>query len=251
MIPSEGVGELCTKSQLIPKGNHCDLKRRFGHGFLFLSKAAKPQWNMPWHWRPFWRCLWVWASWQKRLWKERLCKGPPWRRLGQRQSRFWRQPKTSFFFEESGQATVELALVLPCALLVIALLLQPLCLFYTRMVMAHTASQAARVLATKKSSTSNDALRAYCLRRLRAIPNLEIFHEGGEGGWEVSFEGSEADHRVCVTVKGFARPLPLLGLVSALLASDGQSIDLQVQAQETLRPTWLEGSYDSWVSIWS
>lgn len=141
--------------------------------------------------------------------------------------------------------------MLPCALLVIALLLQPLCLFYTRMVMAHTAAQAARVLATKTSATSDDALRAYCLRRLRAVPDLEIFHGGGEAGWEISCTGGEADHQVQVTVKGFARPLPLLGFVSSLLASDGRTIDLQVQAQETLRPTWLEGSYDSWVSIWS
>ena len=141
--------------------------------------------------------------------------------------------------------------MLPCALLVIALLLQPLCLFYTRMVMAHTAAQAARVLATKTSPTSEDSVQAYCLRRLRAVPNLEIFHAGGEAGWEITCEGGEADHQVQVTVKGSARPLPLLGFVSSLLTSDGHTINLLVQAQETLRPSWLEGSYDSWVSIWS
>ena len=143
---------------------------------------------------------------------------------------------------------MEAALLLPTICVVLALLLQPACLFYTRTVMQHAACLAARAALT--TSSGEAAVREMALRRLAAVPEASPFHVGGRGDWQVSVEGMGGD-RVSVSIRGHARPLPLAGAVLALASgSDGSGVVLEVSVTEELRPEWLEGGYGDWVSMW-
>ena len=149
---------------------------------------------------------------------------------------------------QRGQATVEAAVVLPSVMLVFALLLQPVCLSYTRTVMRSAAGECARAAATAYGGNTA-ACEAFARRRLEAVPEVPLFHVGGSSDWDVRVEGSggHAD----VTIRGHARPLPLMGALASLVSmSDGQGIVLEVSLSEDLRPSWVGGDYDAWQSIW-
>ena len=154
--------------------------------------------------------------------------------------------------DRRGQASVEAALLLPTLLTAFAFLLQPACLLYTRTVMQSAAAEATRVLATASGdAVTEDAVRAFVLRRLRAVPDLAIFHEGGEQGWEVQLEGGEGQADASVQVTGSVRPLPLLGGITRVLAPEHDGmLRLEVRVDAHVRPDWLEGSYEDWVKMW-
>ncbi|MGQ5425652.1 TadE/TadG family type IV pilus assembly protein [Thermophilibacter sp. ZX-H3] len=149
----------------------------------------------------------------------------------------------------SGQSTVEAALLIPVTLTIVALLVQPACVLYTRSVMSATAHELARVVSTSRGSA--DEVRAYALRRLAAVPEALLFHEGGTDAWEVVTEGPDDAGRVSVSVEGRVRPLPLLGaIVSALGTAEGDAVVVRVEASCDLRASWIGGSYDEWVVMW-
>lgn len=148
-----------------------------------------------------------------------------------------------------GQMSVEAALLLPVALALIALLVQPACVLYTRSVMAATAGELARLTTTSRGS--EEELRAYALRRLAAVPDVSIFHAGGPRAWEVSCEGPGDEGRVSVSIEGRVRPLPLFGaLVAALGTVDGGEVVVRVEVSCALSAEWLEGSYEEWIGMW-
>lgn len=149
---------------------------------------------------------------------------------------------------QRGQATVEAAVVLPSVMLVLALLLQPVCLSYTRAVMWSAAGECARAAATAYGGNMA-ACEAFARRRLEAVPDVPLFHVGGSGDWDVRVAGS--DGHADVTIRGHARPLPLMGALASLASmSDGQGIVLEVSLSEDMRPSWVGGDYDAWQSIW-
>ena len=149
---------------------------------------------------------------------------------------------------DSGQATVEAAVLLPSVMLVFALLLQPVCLSYTRAVMRGAAGECARAVATAYGSDTASC-RSYALRRLAAVPEVPLFHVGGQGDWDIRIE--RTDKRVSVQIRGHARPLPLLGALTALASMrDGQGVVLSVSVDERVRPDWLGGDYDAWQTVW-
>lgn len=151
--------------------------------------------------------------------------------------------------DRSGQMSVEAALLLPVVLALVALLAQPACVLYTRAVMAATAGELARLALTDRGS--GDELRNYALRRLRAVPDLAVFHEGGEGDWEVEVTGPDEAGVVTVALSARVRPLPLLGsLVAALGTSGDGAVGLRVETSGRLRAEWIGGSYDDWVEMW-
>lgn len=156
--------------------------------------------------------------------------------------------------EEEGQATIEAALLLPVVMMCIALLVQPGCILYTRAVMEAAAAEACRLVATTPSTvgTSVRAYEAYVLRRLRAVPAVDIFHCGGHEGWNVLMDGSTSSHQASVIIETKVRPLPLLGVLPALLGSlDGDGrLTLRTEVVTTTRPGWLEGGYSEWSTIW-
>ena len=138
-------------------------------------------------------------------------------------------------------------------MLLLALLLQPAFLLYTRAVMQQAASEGLRVLATreKQGAATEEACVSYVRRRLGAVPNAEAFHVGGANGWEVSCEGDASCEQVSVEVTGRLRPLSLVGVLAAALGeADGELVVVRVRVTERARPEWLEGSYADWVSMW-
>lgn len=153
--------------------------------------------------------------------------------------------------ETRAQATVEAAILLPTFLTVLLLTLQPACILYTRSVMEAAASETARLMIT--SAADDEALEAFALRRLAAVPNLEIFHGGGPLAWEVSLtRAGGASDAVGVSIKGAVRPLPVLGaFVGALGATNAHGdVEVAVDVSYEGRPPWLEGSYETWIEVW-
>lgn len=148
-----------------------------------------------------------------------------------------------------GQMSVETALLVPVVLAVVALLVQPACVLYTRAVMAATAGELARLAATSRGG--EDELRSFALRRLAAVPDVPAFHEGGPAAWDVEVTGPSDDGAVEVLIVGRVRPLPLLGaFVSMLGTGAGGSVELRVRTSGSLRAQWIGGEYADWVEMW-
>lgn len=139
-------------------------------------------------------------------------------------------------------------------MLLMALLVQPACLLYTRCVMQSAVAEACRLMATstRSSGSAMPALRAYVVRRLAAVPDAPIFHEGGSQGWEIELGGSTAEHAASARIRTSARPLPFVGTLAGLLGQVDASgaVVLDVSVSRVTRPDWLEGGYDEWVSLW-
>ena len=149
---------------------------------------------------------------------------------------------------EAGQATVEAAAILPVLMLVFAIILQPVCLCYTRAVMRAAAAEAARAATTAYGGDTAEC-EACVRRRLGAVPEVPLFHVGGSRDWEVTI--ARTDHQVDVTIAGHARPLPIMGAIAgAAFERDGSGIVLRVSLSMRGRPSWLGGDYSDWQSVW-
>ncbi len=150
------------------------------------------------------------------------------------------------FSQRDGQSSVEAALLLPSLMVVVALLVQPACLLYTRSIMSSAANEAVRMLAT---TTNKDEVTTFVKRRLAAVPEVSVFHSGGPDDWVVEVEqGSD----VSVAVTGHVKPLPLMGFISAALGTaDSSGLALSVTAKGKSQQAWVEGSYDDWANLWS
>lgn len=160
--------------------------------------------------------------------------------------------------DESGQATVEAAFLLPVLLGLVLLLLQPGILLYDRMVMQHAAAAGCRVLAAQPSGDPDDVCRDYVLRRLGAVPPLDCFHvHGGECSWEVELAGGESSDTVQVSVSNKVKPLPLVGFSAVLLGMTDESgaLTMEVSVSQSVQPDWVRttdaGSDPSaWPGAW-
>lgn len=149
--------------------------------------------------------------------------------------------------ETDGQASVEAAALIPSLLVVVALLVQPVCLLYTRSVMSAAAAEAVRLAAT---SSSADEVAAFVRRRLKAVPEVGVFHAGGEADWSVSVSGA-GTARPKVEIAGHARPLPLTAAIAGAVAgSDGSGVVLKVGEEADARAGWVQGTYSDWVGMW-
>lgn len=152
---------------------------------------------------------------------------------------------------QRGQSTVEAALLLPALLVTLALLVEPACVLYTRQVMEATAAELCRIAATRRGDVGDGAVRAFALRRLGAVPDVAPFHAGGDDDWVVDVVGGEGDQTVAVTISGHVALLPLFGAVAGALGVAGdEGLPLEVRVEERIRPSWLEGSYGDWISMW-
>lgn len=143
--------------------------------------------------------------------------------------------------------------MLPILMLLLAFLLQPACMLYSRSIMQQAASEGARVLMTYEGSTevSLEACKAYVRRRLSAVPNINIFHVGGPDGWNINVSGSSSSKKVSVEVEGLLKPLPLVG-VSAFMLGEVQDdcVVLTVKVEQISAQEWVSGTYTSWISAW-
>lgn len=139
-------------------------------------------------------------------------------------------------------------MLVPAVMLVFALMLQPVCLCYSRSVMRAAAAETARAAVTAYHADMASC-EAYARRRLQAVPEVPLFHVGGPDDWKVrvSCVGNRAD----VQIVGHARPLPLMGaLASAAWKRDGTGIVLEAKLSVEGRPHWLGGDYDAWQTVW-
>lgn len=154
------------------------------------------------------------------------------------------------FYSESGQSTVEAAVLLPMLFVVFGLLLQPTVLLYNSCIMNVAAAEGCRLVAT---STVDDATtRTYVERRLAAIPNIPAFHD--DDGWVVNWSRS-SDDVASIIIVNHVRPLPLFGILAGLTNSidaDG-SIIQRVETSSTPIPTWvgnLGSGPSAWIGAW-
>lgn len=147
---------------------------------------------------------------------------------------------------------MEAAFLLPVFLTLLLLALQPVCLLYTRAVMESAAAETTRLMMTAEEE-DDEAYRDFALRRLTAIPNVSVFHAGGWNAWDIELTHAEdTGDEVRVSIEGYVRPLPVLG---AFAGSFGETnghgdVCMHVEVAYEGRPTWLEGSYGSWIASW-
>jgi hypothetical protein len=151
--------------------------------------------------------------------------------------------------EESGQASVEAAFLLPLLFALFGLLLQPSILLYDRCVMNDAASQGCRLLAT--ATTGQDTVTDFIERRLSSIPCVACFHEGAD--WQIELSGGEGKDVQSVRIVNHAQALPLFGITAGLAGqvdSDG-FIELEVEQSANCIPTWAhEGDPATWIAHW-
>ncbi len=131
----------------------------------------------------------------------------------------------------------------------LALLVQPMCLLYTRAVMQSAAAEGCRLLATASDAGGGSSCDRYVRSRLAAVPEVGIFHEGD---WSIDLEGDASSEEVRVRIVGYARPLPLVGVVASMLGPvDGAgNVELEVEVARAARPDWVEGGYGDWTQVW-
>lgn len=154
---------------------------------------------------------------------------------------------------ESGQATVEAAVMLPVLFVIFGLFMQPAILLYNKSVMTAAAAEGCRLVATNTASKA--AVKAYVKRRLGGIPNASVFHIGGKGSWKVSYSEPNAKGKVAVKIVNKSRPLPLFGVVAGL----GNTIDKKGRVKQTVKvkssslPAWACKTGKSpaeWIGEW-
>ena len=158
----------------------------------------------------------------------------------------------------SGQATVEAAYLLPILFLLILLLCQPMILLYNHMIMSNAAAEGCRLLSTRTQAGvySDDKYEGYIKRRLAAIPPLAIFHSPmGAKSWEIHMEGDENTSVVTVRIVNKVKPLPLLGWGAEFLGlcdADGYLTQV-VEISAPTQPDWVwahGGGPAQWTSQW-
>ncbi len=153
---------------------------------------------------------------------------------------------------EGGQASVEAAFLLPVLFLFLGVFVQPAMLLYDRCVMQAAAAEGCRLYATATADES--ALSAYVQRRLRAVPHVDAFHEGGDAGWDISFSSGEGGE-VSVSISHRVRPLPLFGIAAGLSAQmEEGSVRQEAQVDSHVVPGWAAGSGEGpaeWVGRWA
>lgn len=164
------------------------------------------------------------------------------------------------WMNETGQATVEAAFLLPMLFIALLLLLQPGMLLYDRIVMNAAASEGCRLLATKTGATGDmaESCEAFIRHRLGAIPPVSCFHvHEGTCTWDIRLEGDETSDVVRVTIANEVRPLPLLDAGSALLGIVNASgnLEIEVTAEQSTQPSWARasganGDPAGWVGAW-
>lgn len=152
----------------------------------------------------------------------------------------------SLFKQKSGQASVEAALILPVILMIIALIVEPVCLLYTKTVMDGACAEGLRVATT---TSDIELIESYIRRRLKAIPEVPLFHKGGEKDWNISIE--KKDKNASIEITGHAAAMPPIGWCLFLVGQvDGQGIVLKSILSVNTYPDWIEGSYADWIAFW-
>ena len=143
---------------------------------------------------------------------------------------------------ESGQSTVEAAVLLPVLFVVFGLLLQPAILLYNRCIMNTAAAEACRLVAT---GSGDDA-------STRAIPKVPIFH--ADETWNITWSCSD-DGTAQTSIENHVQPLPLFGILAGLTnaVDENGAVIQHVELSCSPTPNWVgEQGYDpsDWIEKW-
>lgn len=171
----------------------------------------------------------------------------------------------ALYRNQSGQATVEAAFLLPVLFLLLLLLLQPAILLYDHLVMQGAAAEGCRLLVTADGgsggiqvgghahvSPTSNPYQSYVLRRLGAIPLVPAFHlHEGECSYVIDMEGGEGSQTVSVSITNKVRLLPLVGQAASVLGIAERGVYTQVVSVSMPGgPAWTTGSPDEWAQSW-
>ena len=152
----------------------------------------------------------------------------------------------------SGQATVEAAMLLPAFLLLMLVAVQPGIALYDRIVMEAAAAQGCRLLETLPEDRADEA-RDFVLRRLAAVPSVDVFHVGA---WEVELSGGSQAEACSVRISHALRPLPIIGAGMGFLGiAQGGLYRQEAFREEPVRDEWVLASehgadVSAWIARW-
>ena len=163
--------------------------------------------------------------------------------------------------DDSGQATVEAAFVIPVLFVLMLLLMQPGIILYDRLVMGNAAAEACRLLATSTDDygVASASCEAFVRHRLAAVPQHDCFHvHAGGCSWRIELEGNESSGVVSVRIGNELKPLPLFDMASRLLGMTNASGNLEIEEKVSLpaQPAWASSTEHGlapkeWVGSWS
>lgn len=160
--------------------------------------------------------------------------------------------------DDKGQGTVEAAVVIPVAFLLLLLLVQPGIVLYDRLVMGNAAAEACRLLSTATGDMGGSC-EAFIRHRLAAVPQHDCFHvhEGG-CSWVIECVGDESSEVVSVRIANELRPLPLFDAGAKLLGLTNANGNLEIEETVSMptQPGWVASSElgmapSAWVGAWS
>lgn len=162
---------------------------------------------------------------------------------------------------ESGQGTVEAAIVIPVLFLLLLLLLQPGIILYDRIVMGNAAAEGCRLLATSTdvNGSMHDSCEAFVRHRLAAVPQHDCFHvHDGGCTWNIELVGNESSGSVTVRIRNEVKPLPFFDAGSRLLGLVNANGNLELETTVTMptQPGWVASSPAGsspagWIGAWS
>ncbi len=152
----------------------------------------------------------------------------------------------SRFKQNAGQASVEAALLFPVILMIIALLVEPVCILYTKTVMDGACAEGLRVATT---SSDTELIESYIKRRLKAIPEIHLIHKRGDDHSKISIDKKENYGLIEITCHVAAMP-PIGWCLFLAGQTDNQGIVLHSSLSASTYPDWIEGSYADWIAFW-
>ena len=163
--------------------------------------------------------------------------------------------------DETGQGTIEAAVIIPVLFLLMLMLLQPGIVLYDRIVMGNAAAEGCRLLATSTDALGSmqGSCEAFVRHRLAAVPQHDCFHvHRGGCSWDIETTGDEASGAVTVRIGNELRPLPLFDMGSRLLGITNGRGNLEIEESVTIpvQPDWVASSPSGtvpadWIGAWA
>ena len=99
------------------------------------------------------------------------------------------------------------------------------------------------------TSSDTELIESYIKRRLKAIPEIPLFHKGGDEDWNISIDKKE--NNVLIEITGHVAAMPPIGWCLFLAGqTDNQGIVLHSSLSASTYPDWIEGSYADWIAFW-
>lgn len=117
--------------------------------------------------------------------------------------------------------------------------------------MESAASETARLMVS--GSDEVEVYERFAYRRLAAVPDLAIFHAGGPRSWDIEcVPALSTGGSVEVAIVGHVTPLPVIGAFARAFGERGDHGDVRMEVRVAYegRPSWVEGDYADWISVW-